>query len=158
MEHSSDSSLFGMNVDQNGKAHLAEAARWAKFLAIIGFIICGLIVLAGLFVGSFMSVFSSRYGANPYNDFPAGPGFTAAMTVYYIVIALIYFFPNLFLFRFATKMKTALASNNQEILNSSFQNLKATFRYLGIVTLIMVIFMGLGILVTILGVATAGSM
>ena len=82
----------------------------------------------------------------------------AVMAFYYIVIALIYFFPCLFLFRFATKMKVALASNDQETLNTSFQNLKATFRYMGIVTIVMLVFFLLAFLVAFLGVMTAGSM
>lgn len=159
MEQNQDLSLFNLNVDQTGRSHLAEAGRWAKFLAIIGFIGCAFIVLIGLFFGSFIGMFSSQYGANPYNDISAsGSGFGAAMAVYYIVIALIYFFPCLFLFRFANKMKTALASNDQEVLNASFQNLKATFRFLGIITIIMLAFVVLAFIVVILGVATGSNM
>jgi hypothetical protein len=40
------------------------------------------------------------------------------------------------MFRFASQMKTALYSNDQESLNTSFQNLKRYFRYLGIITII----------------------
>jgi hypothetical protein len=106
-----------------------------------------------------MGVLSSQYGSNPYNDLPvSSTGFGAAMAIYYIVIALIYFFPCLFLFRFANKMKTALASNNQEVLNISFQNLKATFRYLGIITIIMLAFMVLAFIVVLLGAATGSTM
>lgn len=158
MEQTQDSSLFGINIDQAGRAHLGEAARWARFLAIIGFIGCGIIVLVGLFFGSIIGTLSSRYGgASPYEDMTA-PGLGAVMAVYYIVIALVYFFPCLFLFRFSTRMKLALATNEQETLNNSFQNLKATFRFLGIVTIIILCFALLGFLVGLLGVATAGSM
>ena len=159
MDQNQDSSLFGINVDQAARAHLGEAAKWARFLAIIGFIMCGLIVLIGLFFGSFMGVFMNRYGgSNPYNDLPAGDGFTAAIAVYYIVIALLYFFPCLFLYRFASRMKVALGNNDQEMLNSSFQNLKATFRYVGIITIIFLAFMVLGFLVAMLGVAAGSRM
>jgi hypothetical protein len=159
MEQNQDSSLFGINVDQTGKLHLAEAAKWAKFLSILGFIFCGLIVLIGIFFGSFMSVFSSRYASNPYDELPvSSTGFGAAMAVYYIVLALIYFFPCLFMYRFATKMKTALTSNNQEVLNTSFQNLKASFRYVGIITIIMLAFVVLAFIVLLLGVATGSNM
>lgn len=158
MEQNQDSSLFGMNVDQTGKAHLSEAARWAKFLAIIGFIGCGLIALLGIFFGSFMSMFTGQLGGNPYNDMPtsAVSGIGAMAAVFYIIIALIYFFPCLFLFRFATKMKTAIASNDQETLNVSFQNLKACFRFIGIVTLVLLCFWVLAFIIGLLGAATAG--
>lgn len=158
MEQNQDSSLFGLNVDQAGRAHLAEAARWARFLAIVGFVFCALIVLVGLFFGSLMGTLSGRYGGNPYGDVTATPGLTAVMAIYYVVVALIYFFPCLFLFRFATKMKLSLASNDQEVLNTSFQNLKATFRYMGIVTIVMLVFVILAFLVAFLGAMTAATM
>ncbi|HUM66201.1 MAG TPA: DUF5362 family protein [Chitinophagaceae bacterium] len=153
------STIFGLTVDQTGKAHLAEAARWARFLAIVGFVVCALVVLIGIFFSSFIGVLSNRYGGDSaYGDVSVTPGLGAVMAVYYIIIALIYFFPCLFLFRFATKMKVALASNDQETLNTSFQNLKATFRYMGIVTIVMLVFFLLAFLVGFLGVLTAGSM
>ena len=159
MEHQQDSSLFGMNVDQAGKSHLAEAARWAKFLSIMGFIGCGLVVLIGVFFGSFFRTFTTGLERNsPYGDMPDSGPYSAAMAFIYIIIALIYFFPCLFLFRFATKMKTALASNDQETLNVSFQNLKATFRFIGILTLIGLCFWLLAFIIGLLGAATGGRM
>lgn len=160
MEQNQDSSLFGVNVDQSGKSHLAEAAKWAKFLSIMGFIVCSLIVIIGIFFGSFFSMFSSQYGGdNAYNDLPvSSTGFGATMAVLYMVIALIYFFPCLFLFRFANKMKVALATNNQEVLNASFQNLKAAFRYVGIITIVMLAFWILALIVGLLGAATGSNM
>jgi len=159
MEHQQDSSLFGMNIDQAGKTHLGEAARWAKFLSVMGFIGCGLVVLIGVFFGSFFNNFASGFGRNnPYGDVSPMAGMGAVMAVVYIIIALIYFFPCLFLYRFATKMKTALASDDQETLNASFQNLKATLRFIGILTLIGVCFWVLAFIVGLLGAATGGRM
>lgn len=158
MEQNQDSSLFGLNVDQTGKSHLSEAARWAKFLAIIGFIGCGLIALVGVFFGSIFSTLSGGFPSNsPYGDtYSAASGFGALAAVFYIIIALIYFFPCLFLFRFATKMKTAIASNDQETLNVSFQNLKACFRFIGIVTLVLLCFWVLAFVIGLLGAAAGG--
>lgn len=158
MEQNQDSTLFGISVDQTSRTHLAEAAKWAKFLSIMGFIACGLIVLIGVFFGSFFSRFSGELNQNSqYGDLPASGGLGAIAAVMYIIIALIYFIPCLFLFRFATRLKTALASNDQEILNSSFQNLKATFRFIGILTLIGLCFWVLALVFGLLGAAT-GSM
>jgi hypothetical protein len=158
MEQNQDLSLFNLNIDQASKAHLGEAARWAKFLSIIGFIFCAFIVLMGVFAGSVFTMFNP-YQNTPYNDFQgAASGLSAMVAVIYIVFALIYFFPCLFLFRFATKMKTALASNEQEVLNGSFQNLKVCFRFVGILTIIVIAFWILGIIVVFLGAATGGRM
>ena len=55
-------------------------------------------------------------------------------------------------------MKTALASNDQVVLNTSFQNLKACFRFVGILTIIMIAFWLLAVIVGLLGAATGGRM
>ncbi len=162
MEQNQDTSIFGINVDQAGKAHLADAAKWGRFLAIFGFIICGLVVLIGIFFGSFFSMLTSQYSSNPYSGLPGGSGMGgamgASMAVLYVLIALIYFFPCLYLFRFATKMKTALATNDQALLTASFQNLKASLRFIGILTIVMISFWVLALIVGLLGVAVGGSM
>lgn len=154
---SSSSSLFGLSINENSKTELAEAARWARFLAIIGFIMCGLIVLAGIFAGSFFSMFMSS-GMQDFEGMDGGvpAGMGGIMAVVYIIVALIYFFPCLFLYRFAKQMKTAIATNEQGALNSSFQNLKTLFRFMGILTIIMIVIYVIAILIAILG-ATAMS-
>ncbi|MBS1655224.1 MAG: hypothetical protein JSU05_10295 [Bacteroidetes bacterium] len=155
MEQNQESSLFGLSIDTNSKAHLAEAARWAKFLAIIGFIVCGLVVVFGIFFGTIMSTLGSGAGYGRYSEMQAmGSGLGAMMAVLYILIALLYFFPTLFLYRFATKAKAALASNDQETLNVSFQNLKKMFRFVGILTLIVLSFYAIAILI---GIVAAGA-
>ena len=49
MEQSSN--LFELQLDQPSINYLSEAARWSRFLSIIGFIYCGLMVIFGLFFG-----------------------------------------------------------------------------------------------------------
>jgi hypothetical protein len=147
------SSLFGMGIDPVSKLHLAEAARWARFLSIIGFVICALILCFGIFAGSILSVFTSRYTGASATD--VGSTFGPVFIVMYAIIAVIYFFPCLFLFRFAGLMKSALASNDQNTLNGSFQNLKKLFRYVGILTIIALAFYLIALLIMI---ATASSM
>lgn len=145
-----DSPLFGLTIDPVIKSHLSETARWGKFLAIIGFICCALIVLGGIVVVSSLGTLQRTYGMNEGVSLSAfGPG----IVVLYICIAILYFFPCLFLLRFSNKMKSALIADNQAELAGSFQNLKALFRYVGILTIIVlsiyvlfILFGGLGLL------------
>ncbi|HEY4060935.1 MAG TPA: DUF5362 family protein [Puia sp.] len=142
-------SLFELHIDHNGSSFLKEAARWAKFMAIMGFIFCGLYVLIALFAGSLIA----RLGSMGGSGMPAGAGLIGGgmITVFYILIALLYFFPCLYLYNFAVKMQTALASNDQEHLNGSFKNLKSCYRFLGILMIIMLGFIVLGFLVAVIG-------
>src|ERR1700737_1270874 len=149
------SSLFSLGIDPTSKAHLAEAARWARFLSIVGFIMCAFIVLFGILAGTGMTVFTSRYGGGQDMNMPGSmAALGAVMAVVYIIVAIIYFFPYLFLFRFAGDLKNALASNDQNTLNTSFQNLKKTFRYVGILTIIALAFCIIAFLITIVSVGS----
>ncbi|TMI74759.1 MAG: hypothetical protein E6H09_02630 [Bacteroidetes bacterium] len=150
MEQNENKSLFGLNIDLNSKNHLSAAAGWAKFLAIVGFIGCGLLILFGIFAGSIFQSYNSRYEGFDRNPMMGTRGFGAFAATFYILIALLYFFPCLFLFNFASKMKSALLADDQDQLNSSFQNLKRTFRYMGVLTIIGLSFYVLAILVVLL--------
>jgi hypothetical protein len=130
----SESPLFGLTIDPMIKSHLSETARWGKFLAIVGFICCVLIVIGGIYFVTSFGAIERAYGLNEGVSLTGmGPG----IAVLYICIAILYFFPCLFLLRFSNKMKSALVADNQADLTVSFQNLKVLFRYVGILTIIV---------------------
>ena len=148
MEQNNDQSLFGLNVDTQARSFLSETAKWGKFLAILGIIICVLIVLAGIVVATQYAEFDkaiSGYGNdNPFAKL--GPG----IAVVYILIAVVYFFPCLYLLRFSNHMKTALLSDNQEKMTIAFKNLKSMFKFLGILTIV-------GIAIYLLAIVVVGT-
>lgn len=154
MDQNQETTLFGFGIDPTSRAHLAEAAKWAKFLAIVGFVVCGLIVIIGIFFGSFLSMMSGVYGDEYRGSSAVTSGIGAFMAVVYIGMAILFFFPYLFLFRFANGMKSALNTNDQLTLNSSFQNLKIMFRYVGILTIVLLSFYALAILMVIVTAAS----
>ena len=140
MEQNTSGNLFDLQVDQPTSAFLGEAAKWAKFLAIVGFIFCGLMVLTGLFAGSIMSAFMSSAGVE------GGAVSLVFFAIMFMGAALIYFFPCLFLFNFATKMQLAIRNNDQQQLINSSKNLKSLFKFLGILTVIFLVLWILGII------------
>lgn len=153
-QNQEESSLFELHIDPIGKGHLSEAAKWANFLAILGFIFIGLFVVMAIFGGTYLATMFGKY--NRYdNDFSgAQSGVAVVVIVYYVVVALLAFFAYLFLYRFAVNMKMALRANNQDLLNRSFQNLKIMYRYVGILAIIGLSLFVLGILIAIIGSAT----
>jgi hypothetical protein len=133
MEENSQTTLFDLHVDHESTSYLGEAAKWTKFLSIIGFIFCFLIIIVAFFVGAiFSSPVMDRYGGTAS---AIGAG---SITLIYILIGLLYFFPCLYLFNFSTKMQAALRNNDQTQLNQSFKNLKSCFKYMGILTIIII--------------------
>lgn len=154
MDQNQETTLFGFGIDTASRAHLSEAAKWAKFLAIVGFVVCGLIVIAGIFAGSFLSMMSGVYSDEYRGSTALTSGMGAFMAIFYAGMAILFFFPYLFLFRFANHMKSALNTNDQHTLNSSFQNLKIMFRYVGILTIVLLSFYALAILMVIVTAAS----
>ena len=155
MEESQNTSPSGLGIDQDSKTHLMEAARWARFLAIVGFVVCGLVAILGIFIGSVMDQLMSRFGENEFGGANMR-GLGGVFSVIYIGIAILYFFPCLFLFRFANVVKAAFATYQQDTLNKSFQNLKIMFRFVGILTIIVLCLYVLGLLMKIVAGGAAG--
>ena len=129
--------LFSLSIDPVTKAQLSETARWAKFLAIVGMIGVVLIVLGGVAYSIWISVMMESLGKDLGNPSPAfETAYIFGSAIGFIIIAAVAFFPMLYMFRFANRMRKALDGNDQQSLNSSFQSLKIYFRYLGIITII----------------------
>jgi uncharacterized membrane protein YjgN (DUF898 family) len=152
MEQNQETSLFGLSIDPIGKSHLSDTTKWAKFLAIVGMVICGLVVIFGIIAAISLSNaegdFQRQFGRRS-RSYGSEVGITLMIT--YIIIAVIYFFPCMFTLRFANHMQNAMRSNDQASLNESFKNLKVTFRYVGILTIIFIALFLLGLLIGGLG-------
>ena len=146
--------LFDLQIDHQSNSYLSEVAKWGKFLAIIGFIFCGLMVIAALFAGTLMASMMSGFGSGEATSTAIGGGF---ITFIYLIFALIYFFPCLYLFNFAAKMQVALRNNQQELLNIAFRNLKSCFKFMGILMIIMLSFWALAIIGAIAAGIAAGT-
>lgn len=131
-----------LNVSAQSRDFLLYASKWANFLAILGFIGLGLMILGGLFV---MVAGSTIAGM-------AGPSQLGFLGLIYMVMAALYFFPTLYLYKFGAKIKNALATASQDDLDLGFENLKSFFKFIGIFTIIMI---GLYILAIIIGLGTA---
>lgn len=148
-ETSQDSSLFELTLDHESIDYLTETARWGKFLAVVGFVGCGLIVIMAFAVSAlFSSTLFSNLPGYP-NQFGAAFGVLGGAMIVgiYSLFAVIYFFPCLFLYKFSVRMKAALNTNDQVKLNQSLKAQKLLFRYVGIVTIIMVALVAVEILV-----------
>jgi preprotein translocase subunit SecG len=128
-----NSNLFDLQVDHLVSGYLSEAAKWAKFLAIMGFIFCLLMILVGLFAGTLMGMMGSMMGGGAYSTMGAG-----FLTFIYLILAAIYFFPCLYLYRFASQAQHAIKNNEQNKFQGSFKNLKACFKFVGILFIILI--------------------
>jgi hypothetical protein len=134
------------NLSDSAIFYLAEIRKWAKFIAIISFIGMGMLVISGLVMGLVFDSLTSAAGQS------AMPFSGSVFMVIYLAMAVIYFFPVYFLFRFSVDMGNALASGSEEVMTSAFGYLKSHYRYIGI---LIIVSMAFGILAMI-GAALAG--
>ena len=78
-----------MELDGSMMSILNETRKWTKFLSILGFIGIGVMLIGGIFAGSYLGSMTSNIpGGTPV------PG--ALYSVIYVVMAIVYFFPVLF--------------------------------------------------------------
>ena len=70
---------------------------------------------------------------------------------FFLLGALILFFPTYYLFSFSSKMRRALRNNEQAVLTESFKNLKSFFKFYGILVIIVLSVYTLALIAAIVG-------
>lgn len=138
-----------LQVSPGGLSYLTESARWGKFLAIMGFILCGFMVLLAFFIPALFTQIP------PYNSMSSSmsSGVKVGMTIVYLFLALMMFFPCFYLYKFSVKMQSAVKSVSQENFDESLMNLKSMFKFYGVFTIIILSLYALIIIISILTAA-----
>lgn len=132
-----DNFSVGLSITPDIRNFLHETARWAYFLSILGFIMVGLIIIVAVFAGTFFGLAMAEMQQD------ISKLSSVFFTIIYLAIAGIYLFPILYLYRFANNTKQALQSDNQIALATAFKNLKSHYKFIGILTLILIGFYAL---------------
>jgi hypothetical protein len=135
-----------MGLSSRTRGFLLEAAKWARILAILGFIMVGIMVLFALFAGTMFSALSNSMGDSPM---PAFPG--AMFSLIYLAVAALYFFPILYLYKFANGIREAFQREDEPALMKAFQNLKSHYKFLGILALITIGFYAVSLIFALVG-------
>lgn len=121
-------------ITEEIRSYIYDVARWANFLAVVGFVIAAFMLLAALTIGTAMNT-------NPQVAAMMGTlgnvGSTA-ITIVFIAYGLAIFYPSLLLSRYARKTKIGVLYGEQESLNESFSALKSLFKYWGIIVIILI--------------------
>lgn len=145
----SDLLNYDLQLSNASQIYLNEAAKWGKFISIIGFIGCGIILILAFFVPTIYSSLSTLQGLPSQ----IASDSTIGITIVYLLMSVLLFFPCLFLYRFSTKMKLALKAVSQEKFDESFKNLKSLFKFYGIFTIVMLSIYGLVFIFAMLALA-----
>lgn len=142
----------GLVISEEIRSYLYEMTKWANFLAIVGFVLTGLMVVSAFTVGAAMTTSRELQAMSSQMGGLSGLGFT----IFFLVYAFVIFYPSLLMFKYASKAKMGVLYGEQEQLNEAIGKLKSLFKYWGILTLIIICLYGLLIISAVLGgVATA---
>jgi len=138
-----------LQVSPQAQSYLTESARWGKFLAIMGFIVCGFMMILSFFMPVFLTQLP------PYNSVSTefSSGMKVGMTIVYLLLALLSFFPCFYLYKFSVKMQSAVKMVSQENFDESLMNLKSVFKFYGIFVIIILAFYALAFIIGIIAAA-----
>jgi len=121
-------------VTEEMRSYFYDMSKWARFLSVIGFVIAAFLTLGSFGIGAAIK-------ANPGMLNQLGPlapiGATGA-TIFYLLLALFFFYPSLLLFRFSTKGKQGILFGDQESLNDAIYHLKSLFKFWGVITIVLI--------------------
>ena len=141
-----------MHIDKVSENYIKSTGKWARVLAILGFIVVGIMVLGSFSMGSILRL----YGVSENN--PMTGAMSVGITLFYLMLAAVYFIPILYLFRFSDYAGSAIRLKDEDSLRNAFRYLNAHYRFVGIMALVLIGFYVLMIIaVIIFGAAFGGA-
>lgn len=125
---------------------LRQTRPWVLFLAILGFVGCGVFFLVGIAVMSM-----SALPGIPQQDFPTG----ALGLIYWILIPF-YLVPSLKLMNYARSIQKLMSGGGAPALQEALVQQKSFWKLVGIFTLVMMVLYALAIFgAIVVGMASA---
>lgn len=118
--------------------YLNETRKWTMFFSILGFVFLGILIIAAIFMAS---MFGTMAGNLPFK------GSGIVMGVFYLLLGVLYFFPIFYLYKFSKHSKTAIYSEDSEQLSLAFKYLKKHYKFIGILSIILLSFYVLAFLI-----------
>ncbi|MEK8179880.1 DUF5362 family protein [Flavobacterium buctense] len=149
MENQNNLTLNDLAVDS-----LRESAKWTMFLSIVGFIFIGLMFIGGAVTIVSLSNIPDEPEFGGMNPFGAVKNFIG---IIYLVMAAIYFFPVLYLYKYSKGVKEAINFSNSEVLADALQNLKSHYKFVGILTIVLLCLYALAFIGIIIFAASMAS-
>jgi hypothetical protein len=124
--------------------HMVNSVRstkpWTRFLSILGFIAVAFMLVFGILMMVVKNILPQANG-----DFPV-----VLMGLMYILMSLFYLFPSMYLFKYSSAVDRFLLSGRESEMESALSYQKSFWKFVGILSLIMIIIAILGIIAAII--------
>jgi len=121
----SDLQKQGLMLEQKALSRLHTTGKWAHFIAVLGFVVLGLILIMPL----------TLYRSGPGSVFH---GFSPYALIPSLAFGLVYFFPVYFLYRFARLTKHAINTMNNVMLAKALLFQKLHYIMLGVLAIVAI--------------------
>lgn len=125
-------------ITENMRSYIYDMAGWAKFLAILGFIFSGMMMLMAFFAGAVMGTLGAMGNAGLYGTLGSG-----VFTFVFVLYGVLFLYPSLMLFKYATKAKQGVLYADQASLEDGMSKLKSFFKFYGILAIVVIAFYSL---------------
>jgi len=122
-------------LSPEGISYLMTAAKWGKFLAILGFISIAFVLLAGLLMGVVFSLMEDKLGSLGGMATMISPKW---FSILYIVFGIIGFLPVYFLNSFSNNISRSVRNNDTQSMTVGLKRLKSLFVFIGIYTIALI--------------------
>lgn len=126
----SNPEINNIEIGQDTLKHLNTLRKWTMFLAVLGFIFFGLIIILGLITGTFFTAFNQSSQSQDLPDY--------LVIVAFIALALIIFFPVYFLFSFSKHTSIAVTTHDRKEMHIAIKHLKRFFIYIGVLLIVVI--------------------
>ncbi len=134
----------GGGVSEEMLASLRQTKPWVRLFSVIGFLSIALMLFGALSVMAAGLMMSGSEGG----DGAATIGLMA-MGVVYLLMALVYFFPALYLWQYASAIGRLLGSEEVADLEEALNRQKAFWKFIGILVVVMFGLMLLAVLASL---------
>lgn len=117
--------VVSANLPQDVVKEMRAATPWMKLMSVLGFIYCLFLIAGAVF-----TIYAARM---------TGAGVIAFMP--YVIVALLVFFPNLFLMQYASNINKYSETKGHLHLRKAFIKQKKLWRFVGVATVIVLLLM-----------------
>ena len=115
---------------------LNKTVPWIKFLSIMGFILCGFMVIFALVLLLSGGIYGKTYGA----------GMGSSVFLVYLVLAIVIYFPNSYLYHYAGNLRKFFNSKDASTLETAFKLQKQYWMFMGVLVIIYLSFFAIAMI------------
>lgn len=132
-------------VTEEIRSYIYETAKWTRFLSITGLVFAAFLALMALSANGLMETMTAVAPGSPLIQLG-----TAFLTVYFLCISLMLFYPSFLLFKYSNAANTAVLYADQENFTVAMKKMKSVFKFWGIVTIVVLAINMISILLAVI--------